>query len=625
MAIDRTAALRNAEKLVRQGKLDHAIAEYLRVVEEQPRDWNTANTLGDLYLRAAQSDKAIQQFRRIADGFREDGFLSKAAALYRKILKIRPDDEPAQLQAAEMAAAQGLFVDARSHLHAIVEGRRKRGDLQGAAAIVVRIGTLDPADWEARRRGARAMVTLGDAPGAVAALKALAADLIGRGRDERVVEILEEAAVLDPNDTDLRIELARVLARKGDPASAAGHLGAGGAADDPELLRSLAEVHLRAGRTAEALTLADRLMALGTAGRNAVIAMAVAVGEHDAAAGHAAAIHVVERLVAEADWPGAAAVLEQFLERLPHHVPTLARLVDVSVDGGLEEVMVRAQAQLAEAHLASGRAQEARFIAEDLVIRNPGDPGHVERLRRILVAIGETEPERIIDQCLSRPWSPAQTDEPSRDGPAAEWAALPVVSDVPGAPVAPVAAPPPPLREVGQPAPQGDDALEVDLSVILDEMQKPAAAAAEPADLDEVFAGMRDQARRRLAMDAAEQDLRRGLALFRAGQVDESIPALEAASRAPRFRFETASTLGRIFLGRGELTRAIEWLERAAEAPVSSPEEGHVLLYDLADALESLGDTTRALAIYLDLEAEAGGFRDVRSRIERLARSQARG
>src|SRR5204863_7094669 len=98
--------LRNAEKLLRQGKLDAAIAEYLRIVEEQPKDWNTANLLGDLYMRAGQSDKAVEQFVRIADSLSKDGFFPKAAALYKKIIKIRPDDEHALLRAGEMAAQQ---------------------------------------------------------------------------------------------------------------------------------------------------------------------------------------------------------------------------------------------------------------------------------------------------------------------------------------------------------------------------------------------------------------------------------------------------------------------------------------------------------------------------------------
>ena len=101
MPIDRPGILRNAEKLLRQGKIDQAIAEYLRIVEDQPSDWNTANVLGDLYVRAGQTDRAVEQFMRIADHLHNEGFLPKAAAVYKKILKLKPDHEHATLQAAE--------------------------------------------------------------------------------------------------------------------------------------------------------------------------------------------------------------------------------------------------------------------------------------------------------------------------------------------------------------------------------------------------------------------------------------------------------------------------------------------------------------------------------------------
>jgi len=79
VAIDRASILRNAEKLLRQGKLDEAIAAYLRAVEDQPRDWNTANTLGDLYLRVGQTDRAVAQYVRIADSLSHDGFRERQA------------------------------------------------------------------------------------------------------------------------------------------------------------------------------------------------------------------------------------------------------------------------------------------------------------------------------------------------------------------------------------------------------------------------------------------------------------------------------------------------------------------------------------------------------------------
>nr|MDP9324166.1 tetratricopeptide repeat protein [Acidobacteriota bacterium] len=106
MALDREDTLKKADKLVRQGRLDAAIAEYLRVVEDQPRDWNTANTLGDLYVRAKQADMAVAQYARIAEHFFHDGFYPKAAALYKKILKLSPDHEHSQLQLADLSAKQ---------------------------------------------------------------------------------------------------------------------------------------------------------------------------------------------------------------------------------------------------------------------------------------------------------------------------------------------------------------------------------------------------------------------------------------------------------------------------------------------------------------------------------------
>src|SRR5204863_1946175 len=86
-SFDRNGTLRNAEKLLRQGKLEAAAAEYLRVVEDQPGDWSTANTLGDLYARAGQTERAVEQFLKVAEALREEGQYVKAAAIYKKLLK----------------------------------------------------------------------------------------------------------------------------------------------------------------------------------------------------------------------------------------------------------------------------------------------------------------------------------------------------------------------------------------------------------------------------------------------------------------------------------------------------------------------------------------------------------
>ena len=157
MAIDRAATLKNAEKLISQGKIEPAIAEYLRLLDDQPRDWNLANTLGDLYVRAGQVDTATELFARMADSLHESGFLPKASAIYKKVLKLKPDHDHALLQAAEIAGRLGLLADARAYLGQLIARRERNGDKAGVAQVRVRLGALDPADFAARRDGARAL------------------------------------------------------------------------------------------------------------------------------------------------------------------------------------------------------------------------------------------------------------------------------------------------------------------------------------------------------------------------------------------------------------------------------------------------------------------------------------
>jgi tetratricopeptide (TPR) repeat protein len=216
VAIDRAATLKNAEKLLRQGKLEPAIADYLRLVEDQPRDWNLANTLGDLYVRAGQVDKAVEQFTRIADSLSEEGFLPKASAIYKKVLKLRPEHEHALLQAAEIAGSLGLLADARSYLTQIIDRRQSKGDKRGAAQLRIRLGSLDRADFESRSVAARARVEIGDVAGATRDLKEIAAELLEKGRPADAIEALREAAGLTPDDDEIREHLLGVYVATGD-------------------------------------------------------------------------------------------------------------------------------------------------------------------------------------------------------------------------------------------------------------------------------------------------------------------------------------------------------------------------------------------------------------------------
>jgi tetratricopeptide (TPR) repeat protein len=670
VAIDRAATLRNAEKLLRTGKLEPAIAEYLRVVEAQPQDWNTANILGDLYVRAGQSDKAVAQFARIADSLGRDGFFPKAAALYKKIIKIRPDDEHALLQAGEMAANQGVLVDARTYLNTVADLRVARGDKAGAAEIRIRLGSLDPSDFDARRAGARARVESGDSAGAMADLKAIAVDLVDKGRQADAIAVLREAAELDPSDEDVRGQLfsaqiadgdldrahewattpqhfhALGLAYlgRGDMASAARFLTADSAANDPDLLLKIAEAKLRTGALDEGLAIVRQLLGQDRVHSGAITLLGCDLAKSVPDAGFAVVEIAAESSVAEGDWPSAASALEEFVARVPHHIPALMRMVEIYFDGRLESGLYAAQSQLAEAYLATGAPAEARVIAEDLMDREPAEPSHVEQFRRALVALGETDPDRVIAERISAAPEYASADEdlfpPLEDEPAPADSVI-AHEDAPapaGSVIAFADEPAPVASSARAPAKRkavdASEAIEIDLNDVLSDFTTAAAPPAERAeaaeprkklDLDQVFQQFRKDASHGSKHDAARAAYDRAVALRDAGLFDESIPAFEAASREPRLRFHAAAALGRLYRHREALEKAIEWFEQASQAPAPTPDEAYALFLELAEALESFGKLDRALATCRELQAEAGDYRDVAARISRLTKAQARG
>jgi tetratricopeptide (TPR) repeat protein len=647
LALDREDTLKKAEKLLRQGRLDGAIVEYVRVVEDQPRDWNTANTLGDLYVRANQSDKAVAQYARIADHFFQDGFYPKAAALYKKILKIAPDDEPAQLHLADISVRLGLMADAKSYLTAVGARRRARGDTPGANEIVVRLGTVDPADIEARLAGARVLANSGDQRGAALRFRDVYTDLLDKGRGSEALQALREAVKCNPADREGRAILARTAVAAGDFEAARGYLDRETAGDDPALLVALVDLELRAGQLDQARAILPQLFAIDRELRHKIVELGWMLTDSNPAAAFVCIDAAVDASLSASEFDDAASILQEFVTRIPTHVPALMRLVEICVDGGLEAAMYEAQAQLADAYLSTSQAAEARVIAEDLVAREPWEGAHIERFRRALVMLRVPEPDTVIAERLSGQTPFMATDhfsesprgEPSPPPPVAPVAPEPQpepepIAEIPAAKPRPAAPKlvPPPSASSGKAKPRDSD--EIDLTSALLELQGPAPASSMPStppsapaagDLEDVFTGIRKEGSRKAAADQSAQHMKLARTYLEMGMIDEAVNALKTASRSPRQRFEAGSVLARLYKEQGDIPAAIEWFERAAQAPAPTTEEGLALLYDLGLTLEEAGETSRALAVFLELQADAGDYRDVPQRADRLARVQTGG
>lgn len=286
--------------------------------------------------------------------------------------------------------------------------------------------------------------------------------------------------------------------------------------------------------------------------------------------------------------------------------------------------MYETQAELADAYLATGQPAEARLIAEDLVAREPWEQAHIDRFRRALVMLKVPDPDSLIAVRLSgqEPFTAKDVFAPAVPS-ADETVANGLTAGIGEPPASELPLPPPFTVGDPAPAPAGPDVESAFVAL------EPAAARTQAESSADFLADASREPEAARPSEAARDQAAEQMVLARTylemNMPDEALAPLKAACEAIRFRFEAASLLGRVHQQRGETHEAIEWFERAAEAPAPTPDEGHALLYDLGTLVEESGDTSRALAVFLELQSDAGSYRDVAERVERLARVETGG
>lgn len=148
MSFDKVKAMRNAERFLSQGKIRAAIGEYKRIVENDPKDYSTLNTLGDLYVKNSESDEAVGCYTKVAEHFSKQGFAQKAIAIYNKISRINPNSSDVSAKLAKLYQLKGSFAEARSHYVQLAEQYQRKGQKTEALEIWKQIAELDPSNTE---------------------------------------------------------------------------------------------------------------------------------------------------------------------------------------------------------------------------------------------------------------------------------------------------------------------------------------------------------------------------------------------------------------------------------------------------------------------------------------------
>jgi tetratricopeptide (TPR) repeat protein len=391
MAIQRDKVIANAEKLVAKGKIDAAIKEYERLLDESPNDVNTLNRIGDLWVRINRNDEAVKVFTKIADHYSKDGFFLKAIAIYKKINKLDPSKLEVYAKLADLYAKQGLAMEAKSQYQVLADYYLKHGDPANALSIYRKISELDPNSINVHVKLADLYSQNNQTAEALKEYDRVGRMLLKRGMLDEAVQVFRKALKIDARNVELVESLVTALLEAKDYENALQIVDTAleSNRDNPKLVGIWGRIQIARGDVNSARTALERAAQANPDEPAIRETLAdIYLKQNNADGALQMLTPLVEKALSRGERGGAVEMLNRVLRVDSGHTPTLERLVAVYSRLNEETNILASMNSLAEAHVAKGRYDEAAKVLEKLIQREPQNAQHRNKLQFVKSQMG---------------------------------------------------------------------------------------------------------------------------------------------------------------------------------------------------------------------------------------------
>jgi len=418
MAYSKSKNVEAAQKLLNQGKVPQAIAEYQQILKYEPKDQVTLMTIGELYIRQGETFQAIDYFERLAQIFVGDGFLTKAIAVYKRIAKLAPEEIRPLEKLADLYVQQGVMSEARPLFLQLAEIHLKGNRQPEAVALLKKLLLAEPDNLRIQIRLADLYTAMGQTADAIEAYVSAAQRALARGDSAECEKLADRALKLDPKNMAAVIVKARIHSSKGDTAEATkaleqvADLDKGG--EQTELLLDL---YLKNSDWEQAASLASRVFDSDIKNfgpSQKVVEALLQADEGEQAFTLLKRIRIPMLDAGESEVVGR--LLSDLSARLPGRLEPLEWLVELYSRSNDSFHLPDALAHFGDALVAAKKYDRAKEIFEQLVAREPQSDAHKRKLSAVLRKLGhdvaeeapvaEKEEEADLPVELTRPAAP---------------------------------------------------------------------------------------------------------------------------------------------------------------------------------------------------------------------------
>ena len=402
MAYNKSKNVEVAQKLLNQGKVAQAIAEYQNILKFEPRDQVTLMTIGELYIRQGETFQAIDYFERLAQIFVGDGFLTKAIAVYKRIAKLAPEEIRPLEKLADLYVQQGVMSEARPLFLQLAEIHLKNNRQPEAVGLLKKLLQAEPDNLRIQIRLADLYQAMGQTREAIESYVSASQRALARGDHGEAEKLADKALKLEPSNLAAVIVKARSYSSQGDLVKAAQLLEQ--AADlekGGEQTELLLDLYLKNSDWDQASALAQRVFEADEKNfgpMQKVVESLLQAGNGEKAMEILAQSRLPMIDAGEHEVVGK--VLNELAAGLPGRIEPLEWLVELYGRTSDSFRLPDALANLGDALVARQQWERAKKTFEQLLDREPDSDSAKRKLNGVLAKMGLLAPGAVVSEEL---------------------------------------------------------------------------------------------------------------------------------------------------------------------------------------------------------------------------------
>ncbi len=381
-----------AEKYLQKQKFESALETYQEIYKYEPKDEEVLVNLGDLSLKLNRTADGLRYQGILAEFYAQRNDVAKAAATYRKIVKLAPQDLNSLMKLAGLLEKAQKNSESLDVYREALTAFRKSGAMAQVQDCLEHIVKLDPGNLEANFQLGEMAGTRQPKISSPAFLRA--AQLARQAGDEnRWGELVDRAYAVDPSSEVNCIAAAEVRLKRDRAAESIALLEPllEAKPDDLQILDLLAQSYLRTGDFAKAQPVCWKVYQARPEAIEMVQKVAegfVQKGETDKAL--ALAQQLRGALYKQGKRNEFLRIVEQIYEADESNLQVLETLSSLYNEMNREDGLRKSLVRLFNLYLAAEQYDKAADTLEKIIDVDPYGEGHYDRLLNLEGYIDKT-------------------------------------------------------------------------------------------------------------------------------------------------------------------------------------------------------------------------------------------